>query len=297
MGQFDQYKSLSDKADSMYTVVTNGVTGQELVDDFYQRLAKIKKMGDGVKRKYLNDRMYSIIQYLEARKEETLNCVLLVGKEIHEIPLSKRQRGILTEFRVPTLVIRNDRQFDVSYLEDLLNNTDYYDVIQVKNNILKHFQITKTKRRLVTTIEKKGMNIEEYLPVSKQIIIHGVSSALKNLKTAHPVFKKHLTDHEILDYFKTRTMKKLHDRLVQEMFIPFQRADDKILIGKDLVFAINEMRVKTVFCTKKKFKKLKETFSPDLLNFEMVIVKSMDTGDPADQLKRDFMGVIGIAYY
>lgn len=298
----EKFKDATDKFQSLYTVLAYNTTVQELIDDLYPRLEKIQKISDVFKKKYLNDRFYSFVEYIKLKeREEKLNTVFLVGSSINEFIITKPQLNLLHGYQVPKIIVRNDNNYDIDYLNDLLNNDDYYNIIQLKNNELKHYQITKTKRKLVKTVEEKSLKILDHLPADKsRLLIHGSSGLLKNFALdTTPVYKTHLTDHEIFEVFNKIQSQKNHQRLDKEVFILLQKdpTDSKILVGDTLVKHIKDMNVKTLFGTPLKIKKLKELFDSDLLNFELVEINKLETGDIGDRLHTNYRGLIGVSYY
>jgi hypothetical protein len=298
----EKFKDITDKFQSLYTILVYNTTVQELIDDLYLRLEKIQKITDTFKKKYLNDRFYSFIEFIKSKKrEDKLNTIFLVSSSINELIITKSQLNLLYDYQVPKIIVKNDNNFDIEYLDDLLNNNNYYDIIQLKNNELKYYHMTKTKRKLVKTVEEKSLKIIDYLPDNKsRLIIHGSSGLLKNFTLDNvPIYKVHLTDHEIFEIFNKIQSQKNHQRLEKEVFIVLQKdpADNKILVGNKLVKYIKDMNVKTLFGTPLKIKKLKEIFDSDLLNFEIVEINKLESGDYGDKLYTDYRGLIGVSYY
>ena len=55
--------------------------------------------------------------------------------------------------------------------------------------------------------------------------------------------------------------------------------------------------VKKIFVNPKVLKILKQNIEPSAWNFEIVIVKPLETGDFGQTLNKDYGGIVGIKYY
>ena len=73
---------------------------------------------------------------------------------------------------------------------------------------------------------------------------------------------------------------------------------NKLIFGRQEVSQhIENSMIKKLFINPKLYLQLKNNADPTLLNFEIVIVKSIKTGDYGQQLNKNFQGMVGIKYY
>lgn len=308
----------TDKYESQYTIITKNMKVSELKTNIYSKLEAIKKIKNGFKRKHINNKLYSIIEYLnECDDDNVKNEILLVGKKIYIYKLTKKNISILNLWQVDDFILLNGDNFKLDYVNELLTDGDFYDVIYINNMKMTHSNITLNKKRIVKKYDSvKNINLNEYIGenINKHTsnkgfcVIHGLSSILKTLekileKTIEKqnnilIFNKKLTKNEILFEIEKHKMKDIHEK-INECFdnMKNEKMDHRIKIGKDLVNAIKYSTIKTVYCTEKMFNRLKKNFSKDLLNFEIIISKSFENGDPVDILEKNFKGIIGVTYY
>ena len=207
---------------------------------------------DNVKKKYLNDRVYSLVEHFKnALPEDVITNVYLLGKRIDVIPLTKQHIATLNEWSVPTFIFRNGEFFDIDYVQALLFDVEYHDTIRIANKHLTHVQLNTTKRRTVFEREVGAdFDLEEYIGKSTKgvCLIHGVSSITKNTKPTDKllVFTKQLTEEQIFDEYTKNAMLQVHAE-VQDMFnhLANEKMMHRILIGKDIQKAIKLNQIQT----------------------------------------------------
>ena len=74
--------------------------------------------------------------------------------------------------------------------------------------------------------------------------------------------------------------------------------EDKFIFGKrDISSAIQNYMIKKLFINPKLLKILKEKADASILNFEIIVVQSIKTGDYGQILNKDYGGMVGIKYY
>jgi len=300
--ELEQFKSVSDKFDSLYTVVVYSTDIQEFIKVLYKKLKIVQKVKNDFKRKYLNNRLYSFVNYMEQGGHKSpINSLYLVGKEIFEYKLQKKHIGILKEFNVDKILIKSDGIFDIDYINSLLTDRSYREIIFVRNNKLRHIYLNETKRKVINEEEEKSLDVEKYIKenVKSKCLVHGVSAVLKNLKlNGHHVIKKHLTDNEIKEFYRREEMAKRHIQL-KEYISMMQREDlmHRVKCGKDLQKAIRKCMIKEVLCSKVMARKIEERIPKELQNFQIIIIESLEKCDIGEDLVRNYSGIIGLTYY
>ena len=130
---FTKYSKHKDKFDSLYTIILNNCNKEEIIKYLYDKLDKLKNVKDITRRKYINNRLFSLITYFKTNKyEKPLSSIVLLGIDINEIKLTKKDKNTLTEYSLPKIIFKNDKYFDVEYLTSLFNNFKFYNIIKVK---------------------------------------------------------------------------------------------------------------------------------------------------------------------
>lgn len=310
---FDEYKSETDKYDSLFTIVVYNTSATVVHENVIHQLTKINTIKNSVKRKYLNDRMYGFSTYITEQpyysSNDIINKVFLIGAKINEINMDKKWIQLLNHYSVSKYIFRNGETFDIDYLVDLLTNDKYKNVLSVKNNIVTHIHFTHTKKREDLKFDLKNKKIEDYLKeIIKQqdCVIHGVSSCFKTLSIDGQLNNKtivvpnvHLKDEDLRDEFKKLEMVELHDRLQIVMdYIGNPKMMDRVLIGNPILTNLKNQMVKTIFCTPPRHKKLLELFSEDeISNCEIIVVVPLLQDDPVMTLRKNYNGIIGLTYY
>ena len=74
-----------------YSFLFHSTTSEELTDIIKKKLENInKKMNNAYKKKHINDRIYSLITYLESKFEDTeiVNGIFFVNTKVNFIPFS-----------------------------------------------------------------------------------------------------------------------------------------------------------------------------------------------------------------
>jgi len=303
--QLEKYRDVRDKFQSNYIVICNGLTYDDALTILFKKLDTINTIKDSVKRKYLNDRVYSLIEYMKQKRPEDKDTTLyLVGKDLEVIPLKKKWIGVLNEWDVSDFIFMNGEYFDIDYLNSLFLDTDYHDIIQIMNKSLKHVHLNRTKRK-VKHEEDIGSTFDlgEYISKNTKgrCMVHGVSSTIKSFKTKNEnilLFTKRMTDDRIFEEFDKHLMLDVHKQ-VQELIGHMQNEKmmHRVKVGKDIQKAIKCALIQTLYSTPEKAKLIREKVPKDLQNFEIVEVFKLEKGDIGDVLEKDYNGVLGFTYY
>lgn len=299
---FDEFRYQKDKFESMYTVIINKAEKKDIVDHLLHKLKIVNTIKDNFKKKYLNDRLYSFLEYIN-NIPDGVDCtdVYFVGPAVDRVSIPKKFVNVLREYDVPPITIRNGEHFDVDYLVDLFMDMEFRDILKANNNRLKHYKVNSTKRKCLHDEEHKSLDIDEYLSsnVDNKCLICGVSSAIKKIKTdEHIIVPKNITMDEAMDIFAEDEMRQLHVELEEVLqHLDNEKMADRVLIGKDLEKGIQNFMVKTIYATPKKIEKLREVFDKDTLNFRMVEIRRVEKGDIFDTLVKQYKGIVGFSYY
>jgi hypothetical protein len=299
MNTLDTYKDNKDKFQSLYTYIVYDTENKEMINTLYKQLETISKMGDNIKKKYLNDRIYQLILYYKNKKDSVINVVILLGKEIVEIALSKKQKQTLKEYKFPKIITKRGYNFHIDYLKDVFFNFNFRDVIHINNKKYNHCVMNNNKSKIVSNGNISSIDIQEYInKLNNKVLLHGVSSILKSLKSTNNIMvnTKNLNKDKILDIFADSDILDVHNDLINVFEdMSNEKKSHLVKFGKDIIE--HAYNVKTIYCVKKKKNKIEKFFTKEGYSPNIISVESLEKNDIADSLKRDYNGVIAVMYY
>lgn len=305
--ELENFRNDRDKFESLFTILIVDQEVSKITEKLHERLGFLKAIKNNYKRKYLNDRLYSFIQFFEEYKpDDKITGIFLVGTAINKISLSKNHIDVIREYNIQQYIFKFGEYFYIDYINDLLTDLTFNNIIHVNGNTLEHIHLNSTKRKVINSISSKDLNILDciaQLVKQEEYIIHGISGSLKNIKQEDIgnniiIYGKHLLDGELLELVESNRMKKSHKKLEDCInMLKYEKTMDKVIVGKDIEKALVGFMVKTLFCTEQMFNKLNKLLPKENLNFEIVIIKRLESGDIYDTLEKDYRGIIGIYYY
>ncbi|QKF94654.1 calycin family protein [Fadolivirus algeromassiliense] len=300
---FDKFKDIRDKHEALFTIVVYNLTVEEIIQNIMHKMELAKNIKNPKKRSIVCKRFYNFKEYMkELKNDKIINSIYLVDDQIEEIVLLKDWLDVLNHFNVDTFTFRYNEFFELNYLKQLLTDTSFKHVINVKNNLLIHIHLNPTKRRIHHQEEIKSMDIEGYLKqnnVNEKCVIHGVSSAIRNVnQNNHFVFSKQLKDDEIFEVFRKDNVLKIQKEAEGYMdLIKNEKTLSRIVFGKDLQKKIMSMEIQSIYCSPDMHTKISEKVPKDYLNFNLIKVESLEKGDIGDTLKNNYAGAIGVTYF
>jgi len=297
MNTLKDFESETDKFNSLYTFVLHDIDTESVVQYVKGQMDKVNTIRDGVKRKYLNDRLYSMVEWLTKTKLEKFNSIVLLGKNIEQIDLSKSNISLLNEYKIPTIVCKNGKCFDIEYLNNLFFDMKLYDVVNIRNKQITHIKLNSTKCKKIMSTESSTFDINEYSSsnIKGPCLYHGVSSILKGLKY-ELVFTKQLEFDSILEEFN-----KLEEKIIHKKFrdlldmIPNEKKMHLVAFGTEIMK--RDYDIKTIFCIDSKLEKVKTYFKKKNLSPEIIVLSQLEPGDLFSTLKNDHSGIVGEFYY
>lgn len=301
----EQFKEIRDKFESSYTIIINGLSVENTISTLYKKLDTINQMKDNVKRKYLNDRIYSLIEHFSTfAVDDILHNIYLLGATLNIIPLNKTHMQTMSDWSVPAFIFRNGEYFDIEYIQTLLLDESYYDIIKIMNKQVTHIHLGKEKRRsMFDQNVSSDFDLATYIKenVKGKCLVHGVSSLTKSFKPINTdilVFPKALTDDQIIQEFHKAAMYKIHEKVNELLgYIQNEKMMHRVLTGKDIQKAIQYSQIETLYCSTKMINKILSKVPKDLQTFKIVEVSSLEKGDAADILENSYMGLLGLTYF
>lgn len=309
MNNLEQYRSISDKYQSLFTILVHDVHMDEIICNLSAQLNKTQAIKSSFKRKYINDRIFNLICYLkeqEVPKNGKINSIYLVGKTIECIELINKQIKILKEYSIRNYLFIFDDYFHIDYLIDLFTNFVFYDVILVNNKSAEHCVLNKNKKKIKRKFKcTKELDIKLYISknIKNKCLIHGKNFIKKNSLLLHNnyVIYRKLNDEEVFDIFMKEEMKEKHVDL-QKCFdmMTNQKELHLVIYGKlnnEIKEAVESYRLKKLFIHTNVIKELQQMVPTECFNFELVIINSLENNDIGQTLMDQYNGAIGVAYY
>lgn len=301
--KFDKFKDHKDKFDSLYIFVVYDAHVDSVKEKLNRYMDSLDKISDNVRRSYAKNRIFVAQQYVDSL-EGTLNCILMIGKDIEMIQLEKEWKDVLRQFMCPNIQIRNGNEYDINWLKDLILDTNFVHVLHLKGNDIRHYYLNSTKKAIVYSDTIKSMKLENIisgrLPKNEKYVIHGVSVVLKNFtdNKALLVSTKELKDEEILIEVDNSMYREVAEELDDWLkYITNDKYADRIVFGKDIEKAMHNRMLKTLYCTKRMETIVNTRIPKELHVFEIKLLKKMSDGDTADMLDKNYKGAVGITFY
>lgn len=300
MEEYNEFRKAKDKFNALYMIIVRNRSKGQLIKDVTHKLNIVKQTKDPYKRNYRLNRLYQFIKYIENPLiDGDLSHVFFVGNIIHHIKIDAIFIETLDSFQVHNTIIKEDNIYDIDYLQNLFQDNSYKNVLYIKNDDMTHIHLNKTKIRIYSNNNLKNIKLEDYIleNLKEPSVIHGISVHLKNLKLPnHFVFSKKIDNDQIFNTFTTADMTIYHKKVTECINNLIRSGDKKIVVGKDIVKAIKNYLIKTIYCTIDKEKILRNNYNK-YINFDIIIVKSLDQNDIVTTLIRDYKGLIGVKYY
>ena len=290
-------RKVRDKQDTVLTIIIYDHGKEEFITFLKRQLENVKKIKDSYKRKAINDRLYDFLCFIESNAPEKINYVYLVGPNIHDVELTKKQVNMLKEYNIKSLFYEYSDRYNINYIDKLFNDFDFYKVAEMdkKKMIFYDMNSTKIKKLNSETVNNQSELLDF---VGKFDLVHGNSTLLKGLVCDKPNFNKRLSPEEIVDEIEKiiiRVNQKKLDELLNNITNP--KYENKIFFGGIETKKYTEQSmVKTLFIHESIFKKFKRHYS-DYINFEIVEIKKLEHGDISDRLLNDYNCCVGELYY
>ena len=305
---FNEYKNTTDKYESLYLFVIYDLPVEQVIDKIKNMINIVDQIQNPTKKNYIKNKLSSMMNYLEVMiPESNIESIFLIDQKVIPIKLVKEWKDTLVNFKVNKFTVRYGDNFEIKWLSDFLLDNSYVNVLTIKNNELKHYQLNSTKRKLHSENNIKNLieYITENIGTKEQIIIHGVSGHIKNMEmllkekpnTCIKIYSNFKKDEEILldlEIINNNTKSKILESWLEKITDP--KDGNKIVFGKDIGISIKNQMLKTLFCTPKVANKLLETIDKELLIFEIITIKSYGN-DIGRKLIDDYSGSIGIKFY
>ena len=300
ISDLDNYTTIKGNHDSLFTIIIHNTDRQSFTSELKTRLKKCQNITNKFKKKLINDRIYSLICYIEELKSiNTLNCVILVNSDIHLFHLTKKQISTLNDYSIKKINFIYDTVFHIDFIIDLFTNLDFNDVINVDKYTAKHTIFNKNKKKELTTFNlqkdqsKATEQLSEYIlkQIKEKCILYGISPILKSISNKKII--------EIINGNSSlEDLSPIFDKYYQEKSkLRIKEHSNKIiLVDIDGVLAKWPERY-IQFVNEREDTNFDNLIDKSYINFEIIPITSYEKGDSGDILMTNYGGIIAIAYY
>jgi hypothetical protein len=307
--ELNTYTKTIGKLDALFTLVIYHNTREKFIELLNQQLKKVKNMSaTGMKKKLINDRLFNTIKYVEELKDENMQHVFLIGENVNEIKIPNKLVSRLAEYNVEKYYFSFGNRFEIDDLQDMFFNMEFYPVIRINKHHVDFIRLNKFKHKLVQAASVKTTDeLNTFIKGLKEKngILHGIASFLSekdqgNLEFGWSYQKKSLDKPELILCFEKKEAERSH-QLAKDTLAELQNPakEHLFVFGKqeDIVQAIEEYRLKELYCHPDTLQELKTKVDENCFNFEIIKVPCLEKGDMGDTLLNTYNGAFGISYY
>ena len=302
--EISKFKNMNEKFS--YSILTYSYTNEELIDLLKKKLENInKKIKDSFKKKFINERIFSLITNLESsfNMNEIVNGIFFVNSDINKIIFSKENVKYCNKWSLQKLSLDYDDKFSTQYLTQLFSEKSLEIVFKFSKSDYTVLEIDSVKSRTIESHSSMDEDsIKNYISKFKPSVLYGNNQILKKFNELDGILidMKNLTNEELVEVIEIKNIKENQELFKKEFLdnLTNPSQQDKLLFGRnEIVEAINNYMVKKLFINPKLYNILLEKLDNSVLNFEILIVKPNEPGDYGQILNRDYGGIVAIKYY
>ena len=301
-----KYKNCKDKFS--YTILTHSNISEELVETVKNKLENInKKIKNSFQKKHINDRIFSFITFLESKfkTDEKVNGIFLIDTKVNYIPFTNANIKFCNTWGITKFFMDYGEEFIIDFLVELMSTKYIKTIFKFDKDGYSVVELDSTKSRNIESHSNTDeSSVSEYVSKHNPVLICGLNQALKKFtnieKNGVIVILKNLVNSEIINIISEKEIKDNQEKFKREFLnnITNPNECDKLIFGKNEVGeAILNYMVKKIFVNPKILKILKDKVDDSILNFEINVIKSLETGDYGQVLNKDYGGIVGIKYY
>lgn len=298
------WEEINESGKLYYTILIYGKLVNDVKKKLLDDLDKVnKRMKDAYKKKIINNRLYQIIKVLDSqfKDNDILNCIILSGRNLNYFTLSQNELKLCNKWNIKNFYIEYDDKFRIKYLKNLFSENKINLIFEFNGDVINIIELDKVKSRFIDKINVDNYNeILDLIEKNNPKIIHGIGSTIKKLKDLNNVYYKKLSSEEINDIINKMEINESQNILKKEVLNQLSNPafDNKFLFGKKEVSnGIMDYMIKKLYITSSLMRQLRKNISKDYLNFEILEVDSLESGDIGYIFLKDYDGIIGLKYY
>lgn len=306
MSVYDKLLKFKNENDNFsYTFIIYDISTEEFVNQLKKKIDNLnKKINNSFKKKNINDRLFSLITYIESNytSNYNINSIFLVNKKVYNLQFTKNDLQFCKKWNINKFYMNYDDTFQIEYLIKLFSNIFTKTIFKFDKTNYQIIELDSTKSRIVEN--HKNMDIQEINNIIsnyKPTVIYGNNIILKKLDCQkNTIIFENMNYEKILELISNKEIEENQEKFKKEFLDNLTNPSemDKLIYGKKEVgLSIENFQIKKLFINPKLLKILKEKADPSILNFEIVMIKSQKKGDLGTILNKDYGGMVGIKYY
>ncbi len=308
--------------ETLVTLLANHITNKVFLEKLEQTHDSCRKIGNSIKKHALCNAIFSFFKKISERDEnEMVHSLYFLyyneqeGKTIHiceEYSLSNQEKEVLREYQFRDYIYRTDSSFPIDEWNDIFTNFDFLQTIHVNQQQWKHQKMNQYKQKelnsgkisnesqLVEIVERVG---REHCKRNEKVYVYGQSNYFGKMREMKNIcFRmEHFTREEVWKWKQNEQMKEylqlLQDRLHE---MQDEKKVDLFVFGRikiEIKEHIENYQLKELFIEERKLPILKSILPTDVLNFTIIPIRSLETGDIGERFIREYNGLMGIKYF
>lgn len=308
------YSSYEETLETQFTIIIYDKPINDIISYLEDQLNKAKNITNPIKKNKINNRLFSLIEYLKQNYDENyiVNNIFLINDKIVDYKLNKTEINTCETYKFSKIIYKIDFKFLIDYILDLFTNFHFIYSIKINKNtgILTKFNRNKEKEeenyKLIN--EEKINEIIENIRKNNNykdiiFICGGNTNLFSKINLKDIILQKEIINKDQLyELYENELMKKNHIQLQKRLDdIKNEKTNiDLYIFGKlkiEIKDAIESYSIKELYIEEKKLNKLKEFIDHTLLNFKIINIKSLENNDIADSFIKNYNGIMGIKYY
>lgn len=321
MNELIEYNNIVENTDTLLSVIVYDKKVCDIIKFFEDQLERAKKISNPIKKQKINNRLFIFIKYLNDIYQDQdiiINYIFLIHEKIISYHLSKFEIDTAREYNFFNIYFKYDSKFHIDHFIDLFYNFNFIYTIKINKYDIHIIKLNKNKDKEIDigklTNELKIFDFVEKIRSNygykDLIILHGNSQLINKYEANNKhkdnmpiiICKDFLSKEDCFNLYSDECMKKnlllLENKLLE---LNNGKSNIDIFIFGKLKFefkdAIESYLLKELFIEENKLEKLKTIIDNSFLNFKIIPIKSLTTGDIGDQFIKNYNGLMGIKYY
>ncbi len=315
------YKQFVSNLELCVSIYGYDITVKTMIEKLEQTLESCRKISNPIKKNALCNSVYGLIRRLGEGYEETdmMKSIYFIyqGSEsgcdtiMYEHIMTVEEVGILREYGFLTYQYRNDDKFPVEEWNDIFVNFEFIQSVQINQQNMKHMRMNRYKMKEVMNckITNESSLVEHIERIfrenrNQKIYLYGVSNYLtqrvRDMREVN-IRMENLTKEEVWMWKRDEEMKvnlALLDERLSEL--TDERKIDLFVFGRikmEIKEHIENYMLKELFIEERKIKILEGIVEKETLNFRIIPIRSLQTGDIGQEFIDKYNGLMGIKYF
>ena len=311
------YSYYEETLETQFTIIIYDKPINDIIHYLEDNLNKAKNITNPIKKNKINNRLFSLIEYLKQNYDENyiINNIFLINDKIFDYKLNKTEITTCETYKFCKIIYKIDFKFLIDYILDLFTNFHFIYSIKINKNeaVVNKFNRNKeleeenhksiNEIKIIEIIE----NIRKNNNYKDIIFICGANNNNNNLLSKinlkDIILQKEISNKDQLyELYENELMKKNHI-LLQKRLDDMKNDKTNIdlyVFGKlkiEIKDSIESYSIKELYIEEKKLNKLKEFVDSSFFNFKIIIIKSLEENDVANLFIKNYNGIMGIKYY